>query len=380
MNARKILWLHCIACLSLVFAACSALPTTLPTADSAPTLVSVLGAVYRQQPFYPSVLGPEWKFLTIDDYGPEGGCLNYDAPGAGQNRRITLILCANIRAGVYQPLDATQKFADSALALNALDLGELGSAAVWQKSESLLTASNMFVASLAVGADTLTVQANTDPLGSDSPQAYFDKNLAALFRRAYQRMFADAGLAQGGVFFKDDFSAPGNWVVASNATGSSAYEQDGFALGLAVDNQINVSVPNFASVQDVSVSAQARILAGGQNVFYGVVCRYQDANNYYMFRITNQGNYSIAKVVNNQVTNFGAVQWGYDPQTILTGDQVNTLRADCSGDTLTLFVNDHQIAQEIDSDLKTGGYGLVMGTLGTPAGKVWFGHFSAIVP
>ena len=84
--------------------------------------------------------------------------------------------------------------------------------------------------------------------------------------------------------------------------------------------------------------------------------------------------------VDGQFTFFGSENWLLDENAILRGDQVNTVRADCIDNTLSLYVNDQMLMQVTDSDISTGAYGVVMGTIGTENGKVWFDNFSAVVP
>jgi hypothetical protein len=241
--------------------------------------------------------------------------------------------------------------------------------------------SNSFLAWLPVGEDSLSVQINLGETPDLPLQDYYDQNLAELFQLAFNRLIMDAGIPTDGVFYSDDFSAPSDWIVMEGDWGKVGYEQDGYSIALNVPDKIFVSKPNLAFVGDVSLSVEAKEVEGDGGGYYGVICRFQDMQNFYMLRVTSDGFYSIAKYVDDQFTFFGDENWLYDENAILRDDQVNTVRADCVGSTLSLYVNDQLLMQVTDSDLALGGYGVVVGSLpGVENAKAWFDNFTAVVP
>ncbi len=89
---------------------------------------------------------------------------------------------------------------------------------------------------------------------------------------------------------------------------------------------------------DFDLRVTARLLEGpiDQNQF-GVIFRYRNANNFYIFRITADGYYSLVRVqdgVQEKISDWGITD------VIAQGDTPNTLRIIARGDTFTFFVND----------------------------------------
>ena len=65
---------------------------------------------------------------------------------------------------------------------------------------------------------------------------------------------------------------------------------------------------------------------------------------------------------------------------IKTGIAINHLRADCNGNTLTLYANGFQFAQVQDPNLKHGDVGLLAGTFSHPGVDVIFDNFVVMKP
>ena len=105
----------------------------------------------------------------------------------------------------------------------------------------------------------------------------------------------------------------------------------------------------------------------------GVICRYQNGN-YYFFVITSDGFYAIGKFVKDKSILFdgGGLQAS---SAIKTGVAVNHLRADCAGSMLTFSINDSVAGTVQDTDLPSGGVGLLAGSFAEPDVDVIFDHF-----
>ena len=62
------------------------------------------------------------------------------------------------------------------------------------------------------------------------------------------------------------------------------------------------------------------------------------------------------------------------------GDAQNHIRADCIGNTLTLFVNSQQVSTAQDSSFTGGDVGLFAGTYDTPGTDIYFDNFMVTAP
>jgi hypothetical protein len=109
----------------------------------------------------------------------------------------------------------------------------------------------------------------------------------------------------------------------------------------------------------------------------GLLCRYQGGD-YYFFVITNDGYYAIGKFLGGTTLLLG--QSEMLASDLIQKDDMNHLRADCIGDTLTFYVNFAQVATAVDGDLPDGDVGLLAGSFAEPGVDVMFDQFVAIQP
>ncbi len=119
--------------------------------------------------------------------------------------------------------------------------------------------------------------------------------------------------------------------------------------------------------------------AGPENGYYGFICRFnQEARNYYALVVSPDGTYGIAKSENNE---YEFLQQGTAPAGVIqAGETTNQIRADCLGDTLTLYANGQQLLQVEDDDFETGWIGLVAGTRGQPDFAALFDNLTILQP
>jgi hypothetical protein len=91
-----------------------------------------------------------------------------------------------------------------------------------------------------------------------------------------------------------------------------------------------------------------------------------------VLQVTDTGSYAIYKLTGGQweaLAEFG------QSAAIQTGAATNHLRADCVGDTLTLYVNDEKVAEAQDLDFASGDVALMAGSYDTPGVEILFDDF-----
>lgn len=113
-------------------------------------------------------------------------------------------------------------------------------------------------------------------------------------------------------------------------------------------------------VPDVVVTATTRKLSGPDNNAFGLLCRYQDPNNFYLFLISADGYYAIGKVesgVNAIVYLSGEGEYQFS-EVIQQGVQENSIRATCEGSQLSLTVNGILLDSIVDDTFRTGDIGV----------------------
>jgi len=176
------------------------------------------------------------------------------------------------------------------------------------------------------------------------------------------------------VLFQDDFSTPtGGWSRLRDASGITDYDQGGYRIQVLQPDTEFWSHPGL-QVDDVTIEVEARILAGPDENLLGVICRYQDEQNFYFFLIGNDGFFVIGKYKNGEQSFIGMETFGFHP-ALQENRATDLIRADCIANTLTLSVNETQIATVQDDDFSSGDIGLIAGTFDEPGTDVLFDNF-----
>jgi hypothetical protein len=188
-------------------------------------------------------------------------------------------------------------------------------------------------------------------------------------------------VSSGGLLFQDTFEAPyKGWSqspILSNG-GQADFVPGAFRFYVNVPHSDSLSTPGI-SFADTRVEVDATRQAGPDINRLGVICRYQDAQNYYFFIISSDGFYSLGKVKEGAVSLFGMDQM-QRADVIQPGTTLNHLRADCADDILTFYINGRQVAQVQDGDFSKGDVGILAGTFDEAGVDVLFDNFVVLKP
>jgi len=188
-----------------------------------------------------------------------------------------------------------------------------------------------------------------------------------------------AALPTGEVLFKDDFSNPDSgWgrVVAEN--GVTDYVNGAYRIFVNETNTDTWANPEL-TFGDVKIEVEATKNGGPDDNDFGVMCRYQNLNQYYFFIISSDGYYGIGKVNHEQQELLGADS--LQPSEIIRqGNATNQIQADCIGDELSLTVNGEKLFSVRDADFTSGDVGLIAGTFDEPGTDIYFDSFLVLKP
>jgi hypothetical protein len=181
----------------------------------------------------------------------------------------------------------------------------------------------------------------------------------------------------GDILFQDEFENNSTgWDRVLNENGIMDYDQGGYRILVQQPTMNFWSTPE-KNFRDVRVEADVIRLNGPDENRAGLICRYQDGD-YYFFIISNDGFYAIGKFIGGITILLGQNEM-QSSEFILT-NSINHLRADCIGNTLTLFVNFNQIASAQDTDFPSGDVGLLAGSFSESGVDVSFDHFVVMQP
>ncbi len=130
---------------------------------------------------------------------------------------------------------------------------------------------------------------------------------------------------------------------------------------------------------NVSISVEASKVEGADESFFGVLCRLQSPGDFYALVIRGDGHYNLLKFKAGKATDLDQQGWNFS-QDIHQGKTTNLLRADCTYETLTFYVNGMKIAQAVDKDFDAGDVGLIVATADIPGTSILFDRFNAFQP
>lgn len=185
--------------------------------------------------------------------------------------------------------------------------------------------------------------------------------------------------AQETVLFADDFSDPNSgWPAGQTVLSTFGYQSNAYhILSNGIDSKPWVATERVYG--DLRVYVDAQSISADPNGSYGLLCRIQDAQNFYYFVVTDGGAYDIGKYENGEFKTFFPEGWrqSYD---ILRNGEPNHLRADCIGSTLRLYLNDALLAEATDTDFSSGMVGMTAGSLNDQSYEVLFDNFRITQP
>jgi hypothetical protein len=201
--------------------------------------------------------------------------------------------------------------------------------------------------------------------------------LSLFLLSACSALASNPSAPSGTILFQDTFATNvSGWDRLANDGGIMDYDSGGFRILIRQPNMNYWSTPqkNFG---DVRVEADVTKLNGPEENRAGLMCRYQGGD-YYFFIISNDGFYGIGKFIGGQTLLLG--QTIMQPSELIQKDAMNHIRADCTGDKLTLYVNFNQVASAQDSDFATGDVGVLAGAFTQPGVDVLFQNFVVMQP
>lgn len=186
-------------------------------------------------------------------------------------------------------------------------------------------------------------------------------------------------VSAGSVLFQDDFTR--------TTSGWDRYKDEAYSANY-VDGayQINISAPNTQAwarphleFNDVRIEVMATKTGGSDDNMFGVICRYQDAQNFYFFLLSSDG-YTGIGVYRGGKERLISADALHPSSQIQTGDSSNHIRADCIGTQLALYINGALATKASISNAPPGDVGLIAGAYENADVEIRFDQLSVIKP
>jgi len=183
----------------------------------------------------------------------------------------------------------------------------------------------------------------------------------------------------GAVLFEDDFSdVNSGWDRFDDGVSGTDYFEGSYRIWADKPSVDYWSNPGRV-LQDVRISVSAFKAGGPDDNDFGVICRYQDTENFYAFLISSDGFYGIEIFEGGERKMIGQNQMLSTPH-IHQGQASNEIIAQCVGDHLSLSVNGEILADVRDATFKAGDVGLIAGTYDEPGVDIRFDDFAVHQP
>jgi hypothetical protein len=187
----------------------------------------------------------------------------------------------------------------------------------------------------------------------------------------------------GGALLYDDFSGEQEcgWAVYNRGGAVVDISDGALRISTSQPGQIWWTNPG-RNFNDVVITVQARQVSGPNDNAYGVICRYQNTENFYIFLISGDGFYAIGKYQSggSRVTYLSGEGEYQFSEIINQGVATNQIRASCIGNELSLAVNGLPLATVTDPSFVTGDIGLGVSTLEPGTAVVHFDEVRVLAP
>jgi hypothetical protein len=185
------------------------------------------------------------------------------------------------------------------------------------------------------------------------------------------------------ILFIDDFNGEFDcgWATYNRGGGIASIENSAMQLTVSQPGQIWWTNPS-RNFDDVVIRVEARQVSGPNDNAYGIICRYQNEENFYVFLISGDGYYAIGKYqTGNENVVYLTENGQFQPSdAINTGIASNEMEVSCIGNELSLAVNGAPLVSVSDPTFVTGDIGLAASTLQAATGVIEFDNVQVATP
>lgn len=187
----------------------------------------------------------------------------------------------------------------------------------------------------------------------------------------------------GGALFFDNFGGEQN-------CGWREYNESGVVVEIVPETevlQISVSQPGQIGwtnpgrdFDNVIITTKATQVSGPDNNAYGVICRYQDENNFYVFLISGDGYYAIGKYQTGSPQIIYLTDNYIQSDAIQQGPALNELRVSCVDNELGLQINGVPVTTVVDPTFVRGDVGVGASVFDPGTAVIQFDDFRVLQP
>jgi hypothetical protein len=197
---------------------------------------------------------------------------------------------------------------------------------------------------------------------------------------------ACSGIGEGAfgadVLFHEEF-VPGqmaDWQLEGDTFGQTSIANEQMLIDLNESNIMQFATLPAPTFQDFVLELEARQVNGDLANSYGVLFRMQDPAQFYRFEITGNGRYMFERRNGDGTWTRFVRDWTESPAIAQGHNEVNHIRIEAIGPSLSVFVNDTLVQQVNDSGYGNGQIALDAGTFGSPEMQAAFDNVVVKTP
>jgi S1-C subfamily serine protease len=162
----------------------------------------------------------------------------------------------------------------------------------------------------------------------------------------------------GEILYTDDFASPySGWDTGGDELTRRYYQDGEYFIQISPDNYYGWAHPG-EDFSDVVITVDVRSERSDGTGDFGVLCRYQDEDNFYALEVSEDGYFAIWKAEAGEFSDL--VPWSFSSDIPVQAPV--SLVAACVGDQLSLAIDDVLLASVSDDTHAHGDIGLIAGT------------------
>jgi len=182
------------------------------------------------------------------------------------------------------------------------------------------------------------------------------------------------------ILFADDFSnTSSGWARLNEDSKIADYANGGYRMWLNTAQYDIWTYTGKSYIDPVSIEVDATKTAGPDNNDFGIICDFQDSDNFFFGLISSDGYALIGKKQGGTTTPLSAEQMvpvdGINP-----GNITNHVKFVCNNGSLNLYANGSLVASASDTTFSSGDVGLRVGTYDEAGLDMLFDNFIVLKP
>ncbi len=216
-----------------------------------------------------------------------------------------------------------------------------------------------------IAFDNVEVWDISTPEGAEpaQPAAVDQPSVAEIEGRFFDILMTEPAIS-------DDFRVDtGDWSV--NSSDDVTIEFLRRSLHISVDSADWITWSLYPTdLTDFLAEADVQVITSPLDGNYGIVFRFLDSDNFYVFRISPRGTFSLMKKVDGEWTTL--TNWTASVAIDTSEGAINRISVLAEGPQLAVLINDEVVAQATDADIAEGQVGLAAGVYAEPGLEVAF--------